>query len=109
MKHKYKAIRFVDEKQVCELKEEEIKPILYLNDYYNFLDTDAFENAYGHGKGSKDYIYEVLKKHLEALEIIKNKVNLTEANNQNGTKQKCLVMVVLNNDKDFDLLKEVLL
>ena len=51
--------------------------------------------------------WNIIEKSLKALEIIKNKVNLTEASNPNGTKQKCLVTVVLDNDKDFELLKEV--
>lgn len=120
MKHKYKAIHFVDGNQVCEWKEEEIDPVLYLNDYYNFLDIDEFENAYGHGKGSKNYIYEVLKKHLEALKIIKRKrVNVraflkcchredglliynNQCDNDSAAESKELT------PEEFDLLREVL-
>lgn len=114
MKHKYKTFRFVNGKQVCEWAEEEIKPILYLNDYYNFLDTESFENAYGHGKGSKKYIYEVLEKHLKALEIIKEKrvdvgwliscENIKQYNGVIGTATHRLLT-----QEEYELLKEVLL
>ena len=121
MKHKYKTFRFVNGKQVCEWEEEEIKPILYLNDYYNFLDTESFENAYGHGKGSKKYIYEVLEKHLKALEIIKEKrvdiAILLESESlydYNDYMSSCDMYNEYGNSRqltqdEFDLLKEVLL
>ncbi|MCR4661653.1 MAG: hypothetical protein K5765_06630 [Clostridia bacterium] len=112
MKHKYKVFRFVNGKQVYEWKEETIDPVLYLNDYYNFLDTERFENAYGHGKGSKNYTYEVLKKHLEALKIIKGFVDfnvyemqgryyLATGNNYRGQ--------IPISKEEYDLLREVLL
>jgi hypothetical protein len=111
MKHKYQTFRFVNGKLVCEWEEEEIKPILYLNDYYNFLDTDEFENAYNHGKGSKNYIYEVLEKHLNALEIIKEK-RVDVYHIQATTKVSEYNLWKLSTSKrlkkkEYDLLKEV--
>lgn len=113
MKHKYKVYHFENEKLVSEWEEEEIDPILYLNNYYNFLDTDTFESGYSNGKGSKDYVYEVLKKHLEALKIIKKKSvdvqllkdskNLNDYNWCVHTKDRALT------EEERDLLKEVLL
>lgn len=108
MKHKYKVIRFVNNEQVCEWKEEEIDPILCLNDFYNFIDKKQFDDAWGHGQGSKDEIYNVLKKHLEALEIIKKYIRVDKPFDS-------ACYIYLNDESEmipeeqFDLLKEVLL
>jgi hypothetical protein len=104
MKHKYKVYHFENEKLVSEWEEEEIDPILYLNNYYNFLDTDTFESGYSNGKGIKDYIYEVLKKHLEALKIIKEHKLL----NYVLKNEKCANMYHLSKEEK-DLLREVML
>ena len=112
MTHKYKVIHFVNDKQVCEWKEEEIDPILYLNDFYNFIDKKQFDNAWGHGQGSKDEIYDVLKKHLNALKIIRDKIVNVQAliHSCNLDEYNVLYIEALQLTKEeYDLLKEVLL
>ena len=48
---------------------------------------------------------DIIEKSLKSLEIIKEKTNLTKTNDG----KKALVFVILENQAEFDLLKEVLL
>lgn len=105
MKHKYKVIRFVNDEQVCEWKEEEINPILYLNDFYNFIDKEKFDGAWGHGQGSKDEIYNVLKKHLKALGIAKK---VFDSSSTYTNKLKDSLECGWITQEEYELLKEVL-
>lgn len=116
MTHKYKVIRFVNNKQICEWKEEKINPILYLNDFYNFIDKKHFDDAWGHGQGSKDETYDILKKHLEALEIIKEKrvqvhilLESNDVKEYNESVYVCEGMKYKLTQEEYELLKEVML
>ena len=44
----------------------------------------------------------------EILRIVKKYTNLNVANKGESNEQKCIVMVVMENNKEFDLLKELL-
>ena len=52
---------------------------------------------------------DTIEKELKALEIIKHHLSEQVANIELGKPQKCLLMLIMENDKNYDLLKEVLL
>ena len=53
--------------------------------------------------------YKIIEKELKALEIIKHHLSEQVANIELGKPQRCLLMLIMENDKNYDLLKEVLL
>ena len=118
MKHKYKVYEYVGDKLIFHWEEEEMNPILYLNDMFNFLDKERFDEAYSHGKGSAKETYDIVRKHLEVLNIIKEKrvdidLFITILKDENQT-DKLWSYNFWNKERqltqqEFDLIKEVLL
>ena len=80
-------------------------------------ELEALERLYCAGRLDLDYVtngrqkedFETIEKEIKALEIIRKYAKEQVANIDNKSEQKCLLVLIMDKEKEYDLLKEVLL